>query len=182
MTVTQSALPTEVTQEEAQSPQQPPRGAQTSGARGTDGGPGGPTAAGGCNPRQERQDGTRRPRGHLSQRTRDAARGWAQRGPTRTGCSGLAGPPKLRVGRGYLQLGPLPAHPVSGRPPPLPAGSPSGRRQGPSVPPPTRPSSQRLRRAGLAEEPREGPRKARPTHPPPVRPAVRQSPRSRVRQ
>lgn len=39
MTVTQSALPTEVSQEEAQSPQQPPRGAQTSGARGQAGVP-----------------------------------------------------------------------------------------------------------------------------------------------
>lgn len=39
MTVTQSALPTEVSQEEAQSQHQPPRGARTSDARGQPGVP-----------------------------------------------------------------------------------------------------------------------------------------------
>ncbi|XP_049493391.1 nmrA-like family domain-containing protein 1 isoform X3 [Panthera uncia] len=120
MTVTQCALPSEVSQEEGQSPQQPPRGTRISRA-GPGPGPGGPTADEGCNLRRGHPVRTRRPWGHLAQRTRDAARGWAQRGPTRTGRSASPALPNdaQEAGTPSSALSPLTPLPAAPRPGPL---------------------------------------------------------------
>ena len=120
MTVTQCALPSEVSQEEGQSPQQPPRGTRISGA-GPGPGPGGPTADEGCNLRRGHPVRTRRPWGHLAQRTRDAARGWAQRGPKLTGRSASPALPNdaQEAGTPSPALFPLTPLPAAPRPGPL---------------------------------------------------------------